>query len=213
MAIKTQTLMVRKTLDHRFIEGNQAWIKAANFDAKKDFTGLTDFDTCWAEFSEITHAHERDAIAGLAYAAIHFGVVENYRPAWIHNYKYLDEVSSIETPFIQVIAHEITKPYWVDYLNRLYHDNRFNIKQFYIGKPTQESLTENEQLLLFLLLRGKTAKEVAIFLNRSHRTIEDRIFKLKQKLNCRNRSQLIEYAFNQGYAEVLPLSCSDWGLS
>lgn len=55
-------------------------------------------------------------------------------------------------------------------------------------------LTKREEQVLSLLVRGKTAKEIAIRLYVSQRTIEHHIENLKIKFKASNKSQLIEMA-------------------
>lgn len=58
-------------------------------------------------------------------------------------------------------------------------------------KSTPYYLTQKELECAKLLVEGKTAKEIAKICHLSFRTIEDRINSLKQKLNARNKSELI----------------------
>lgn len=51
---------------------------------------------------------------------------------------------------------------------------------------------QNEMQTASLLIRGKTAKEIARILGLSHRTIEHRIERMKLKFEASNKSQLIE---------------------
>lgn len=52
--------------------------------------------------------------------------------------------------------------------------------------------TEREKNIIFQLIRGKTAREIAIILNRSQRTIEKHIENLKLKTHSSSKSELIE---------------------
>ncbi len=58
------------------------------------------------------------------------------------------------------------------------------------SKLTQQ-LTSKEIACAFLLLEGKTAKEIAKVLALSHRTIEDRIRNIKDKLRAQNKTDLL----------------------
>lgn len=70
----------------------------------------------------------------------------------------------------------------------------------YISLP----LTERQQICLFLLIRGKTAKNIASILNISIKTIEEHTAKIKQKMNCFSKSQLIEKAIDNGFLFYIP---------
>lgn len=66
------------------------------------------------------------------------------------------------------------------------------------------NLTKKEHECLFLLVRGKTASEIALMLNVSKRTIETHIENIKNKFGCTKKSELIEKAIAVGYVTLLP---------
>ncbi|WP_347571405.1 helix-turn-helix transcriptional regulator [Legionella sp.] len=66
---------------------------------------------------------------------------------------------------------------------------------------------------LFYLLRGKTNKEVAKQLHLSPRTIEQYVEQLKNKFVCDKKSELIEFAVNKGYMNIIPSSLLNLRLS
>jgi DNA-binding CsgD family transcriptional regulator len=66
------------------------------------------------------------------------------------------------------------------------------------------SLTSKESEVFFFLLRGKTSKEIAELLNLSFRTVESYTEKIKYRLGCSTKSQLIERGIAAGYLGVLP---------
>lgn len=53
-------------------------------------------------------------------------------------------------------------------------------------------LTNKEDIISTYLLRGKTAKEIALLMSLSPRTVEHHIERIKIKFNVRTRSQLID---------------------
>lgn len=70
------------------------------------------------------------------------------------------------------------------------------------SKPFQ--LTGQQENCLFLLIRGKTSKEIAKILGISYRTVEAHIAAIKHLLNCQNKSELIEKSIDQGYLYYIP---------
>ncbi|WP_394846141.1 helix-turn-helix transcriptional regulator [Pendulispora brunnea] len=66
------------------------------------------------------------------------------------------------------------------------------------------TLTRREAEILFFLLRGKSAKETAVILSMSRRTVEQHIDKMKQKLGARSKFELIEVAIEAGYMHRIP---------
>lgn len=65
-------------------------------------------------------------------------------------------------------------------------------------------LSAKEMECLFYLIRGKTMREIAHLLYLSPRTIEFHIEKIKEKLGCRCKSELIEKAIATGYMAKIP---------
>jgi DNA-binding CsgD family transcriptional regulator len=61
------------------------------------------------------------------------------------------------------------------------------------------SLSEKQEACLFLLIRGKTIKQIGKILKKSPRTIEGHLEAIKHKLNSSTKSQLIEKAMASGF--------------
>jgi DNA-binding CsgD family transcriptional regulator len=69
-----------------------------------------------------------------------------------------------------------------------------------------KNLSDRQLECLFLLMRGKTSKQIAAILELSPRTIETHIEDIKEKFNCQSKSELIEKAINEGFMHVIPES-------
>lgn len=67
-------------------------------------------------------------------------------------------------------------------------------------------ITNREAETLFFILRGYSAKEIALRLNLSRKTIEYYIQQLKNKFSCNKRSELIEKCISFGYFYNIPTS-------
>jgi DNA-binding CsgD family transcriptional regulator len=65
-------------------------------------------------------------------------------------------------------------------------------------------LSRQQQACVFLLIRGKSMKEIATILNLSVRTVESYFVIIKLKLGCNNKSQIIEKAINGGFLHYIP---------
>ena len=66
------------------------------------------------------------------------------------------------------------------------------------------SLTKQQEICLFFLIRGKSAKEIAYTIGTSSRTVEKHISQLKEKLCCYSKSQLVEKAIDSGFMFYVP---------
>lgn len=67
-------------------------------------------------------------------------------------------------------------------------------------------LTARENECLFLLIRGKSAKAMAQFLDISPRTVEVHIDHIKEKMNVSSRSEIIAKAIELNLFEIIPKS-------
>lgn len=77
---------------------------------------------------------------------------------------------------------------------------------FFIKSSAHAYLTPKESECLFFLLRGKSAKEIAYFLNLSPRTVETHIVHIKNKCNIRTKEDLFDLAIKYSLISVIPKS-------
>lgn len=73
-----------------------------------------------------------------------------------------------------------------------------------VEQYTNLKLSKAEMQALYYFMLGKTAKESAIIVDRSQRTIETHLEHIRMKTKCQNRSELMEYCKKQGFLSVLP---------
>jgi len=64
-------------------------------------------------------------------------------------------------------------------------------------------LSKRQKECLYLLVRGKSNKEIAKILHLSPRTVEEHVNEVKSKMSCSTKSQVIEKAFNEGMSVIL----------
>jgi DNA-binding CsgD family transcriptional regulator len=65
-------------------------------------------------------------------------------------------------------------------------------------------LTIRECECVFLLIRGKSAKEIGALLSLSKRTIESYIENIKNKMDCKNKADILVKAVLNGYHNHIP---------
>jgi DNA-binding CsgD family transcriptional regulator len=68
------------------------------------------------------------------------------------------------------------------------------------------NLSSRESEIIFHLIRGRSAKEIAAVTNLSSRTIEKHLDRIKVKMHCYSKSQLIEKSWSLGLCGYLPSS-------
>jgi len=76
----------------------------------------------------------------------------------------------------------------------------------YTNSHENIKLTNRQSEILFFILRGKSASDIADILCKSVRTIEAHIVQLKYKFDCNKRSQLIQRAIALGFLQKVPES-------
>jgi DNA-binding CsgD family transcriptional regulator len=77
---------------------------------------------------------------------------------------------------------------------------------FINGIDIDSQLTERQAECLYFLIRGKSSREIAELLHRSVRTVEEHIDNLKNQFQCKTKAELVDRAFEMGFAKVLPPS-------
>lgn len=65
-------------------------------------------------------------------------------------------------------------------------------------------LTDREAEILFFLIRGKSCKDIASFVELSPRTVEQHISHLRDKFVAGSRRELIDRAIHMGYLSFIP---------
>ena len=65
-------------------------------------------------------------------------------------------------------------------------------------------LTERQTAVLFLTVRGKNARQIALILDISTRTVETYLNRIKLAFSAQNRSELVDVAISSGFGNVIP---------
>jgi len=86
------------------------------------------------------------------------------------------------------------------YTSKTYHPAIYTLNEDHHPLP----LTEKQENCLFLLIRGKSIKEIAKILALSPRTIESHLDAIKYKLNCNSKAEIIEKAIDSGFLYYIP---------
>jgi len=87
-----------------------------------------------------------------------------------------------------------------------FRDKSSTVSRSYEQPTLSEPLSKRELECLFFLIRGKTMIQISEILFISKRTVENHIANMKQKLNIKKKSQLIDYGISQGYLNIIPPS-------
>lgn len=86
-----------------------------------------------------------------------------------------------------------------------YSKQNGNNRSYILSKPNlHKQLTDREMDCIFYLLRGNTMKKIAKHLNISPRTVETHLEQIKYKLNCANKSEIVEQCLAAGMLNYIP---------
>jgi DNA-binding CsgD family transcriptional regulator len=99
----------------------------------------------------------------------------------------------------------INLPPSLNELLRLNYDSNANHSHYIFGLSENIfNLSHRELECLFLILRGKSAKQTGEIMSLSKRTIESYIENIKNKFGCESKSDLITIAIDHGYMRNIP---------
>lgn len=119
---------------------------------------------------------------------------------------------------ISAVLHsgiDLSDPQWHALLNGLFnmdlkfYSNKKKMISYHLQMTKNsifDQLSNREQECLFYLIRGKSIKMIASLLNLSIRTIETHINHIREKLNCKSKQILIEFALCNNYLQNIPKS-------
>ena len=82
--------------------------------------------------------------------------------------------------------------------------NTFSLNYEFNAKIEQFNLSPKQSECLFYLLRGMTSKKIADILKVSPRTIEAHVMSIKHKMDCSNKSEVIDKALAMGLQNIIP---------
>jgi DNA-binding CsgD family transcriptional regulator len=163
----------------------------AGLNKSVDIAGQTDFDFAWSEGALLFRGNDQKVISK-------------------------DEALILIEPYVLFDGNEYTKGQLLSYKKPLRTRYKKTIGIFGISilsnmhELSGRQRASNNQLMnhfkisqrehecLYHLAHGRSAKQIAIKLSISHRTVEEYLENAKIKLNCFNRSQLIERVINLG---------------
>lgn len=141
----------------------------------------------------------------------YYGYHDDYRVIQGHKWPFLDttqEVMCVGTQFHDVTRFDLINKDKLIFMPDFIGCKNNKTTQFcylFTEADTDDILSERERECLFFSLRRKTAKEIALILSLSHRTIEDYMDNIRSKLNCQSRSELLEKAALKNFDTLLPL--------
>ena len=183
---------------------NDNFLKYVGAQSPHTVIGRTDYELPWQEYAPVYRAHELDALAGDNYSTI-YPIKDHAGEKRLFLHTKIQKNNTDGTIGIKCHAIEILNPHAAELIQLLSKHIPSYLQHFSIGKIYNNiKLSKRQEEVLFFLLRGKTAKTIAQTLCISARTVEKHVEAIKIRLNCKNKSELIEHAVDMGYLELIP---------
>lgn len=194
-----------KNSNLEYVNFTDNFLEKGGFRSEEDLLGKKNYELPWGQFAEGYHAHDIDALAGKVYSAIapFCGADPNLKTHLICKRTLCKLADGSDGIYMHL--HPLYNPYARKLLNVLQKYDPVPSVNYYTGKKVDKvDLTSKELECLFFLLRGKQAKVIADFMRISTRTAEYHINNLKDKFDCRNKSELIAKAIQSGFMSIIP---------
>lgn len=201
-----------KNTDLYYEDANEQYLSVLGIKNIENLIGVSDYSLPIGELLvDGYRSHDRDALEGINYHILepfndHTGKIMfflTYKQAYCGDNGKVKGVCCQAIPLgcnqnTKLIAHLINNH---GSSSLKIHPNLFN----YYGKGhLKEQLTSREIEVLYYLLQSYSAKDIARTLFLSCRTIEGHIDRLKDKLGCKKRSEIIELGKELGFTHIIP---------
>lgn len=170
-----------KDLDGRFLGCNDNMAKAIDLKHPSEIIGLCDYDL------RVTK-EESDYFIRCDQIVMRANASRQFNDTFTRDGIRLD-LTVLKSPLM--LDGEIIGSFGISFLRNKHNRSATTLSVI----KAQYQLTERELEVIQLFVRGKTAKEIAILLQISNRTVETHIKNIKVKTHCKKRSMLIDLMF------------------
>lgn len=197
-------MLWKKSKNHVFLDVNKEFAHHFGFKDEASLIGKSDYDLPIATSHTIEHFLAADKIvleSGLAHRFLEIYQIKYYTPKIKLTVKstFMTDNNTITGTLGYCIDLPLT-------ILQFCNPGLNQTSGVYSISGFDHKLSPRENECLFFTLQGKTAKEIAIILNLSRRTVEEYISSIKQKLNCTTKRDLILYCQEKEFMHIFPES-------
>ena len=193
-----------KDLNCHYVGANKALLEFKGFSDVDEVAGKTDEELSPESIEENQIFHQQDLF-----------VLNGEKVSTVHLNSKTNDVFLLEKCPLKDQNNNVTgliyhcRPCHKNELFRLLSqfDDQLNLSTHHYtlkGNENKYALTNRECECVFLLIRGKSAKEIGALLSLSTRTIESYIEHIKNKMDCKNKAELLVKAVLNGYHNHIP---------
>ena len=200
-------LTCEKNSDSVIVSCNDVFLEYAGVNTDSKVIGFTDLELCWQDRAHLYRQHELDALAGNNYSTFIPLKLKNGDEALFMHTKSQKKDASGNVLGINCHSVEIINPNINHLFNYLMHQSPQDNYTFCLNKQMPEyGLTKREKEVLFFIAKGKTAKAIGKAIDISPKTVACHMERIKKKLNCRTKSEVIDKAYHLGFSQLVPSS-------
>lgn len=206
-------LIVAKDCNSTFFNISKSFAKLIGFNSSEECRGINDYHLRCKAVEYADGFVKMDKLALSSPTKMISLDVQNYTSGWkailvernsIKN--AADKVTGLLGQCIDVTETDIFK----SFIRLAQMDHKIRGKTLkpasYILSNTHSPLplTDRQEHILFLLIRGNSLSTISAKLNISKRTVESHLDAIKHKLNCQYKSEVIEKAIDSGFLCYIP---------
>lgn len=192
-----------KDIDSRYVYGNKAYYRLLNLNPSlMKIQGYFDDELpcSIAKFAWFFKEHDRHTVAvqdRLCSLEIHcYGPEQLLKPYYFDKFPLFDNTTG---KCVGTIFHARE----LDNFSLLKHLNGEQ-PGFFRFYPPENLFSETELDVVFFVLQSLSSKNIAKKLNRSHRTIENKLQQIYQKAGVHNLNQFQEFCREKGFDRYIP---------
>lgn len=198
-----------KSRDSVFLYSNAEHGKCVGLDNHLDIVGRTVLDLpCIAACAEMYQEQDQEVMRSgrtLQMLDIHPGADQKWHAFIVTKKPWVDDDKNVIGTIFS--GCEITSVYSMALCSTLEKWSGRSQNSYTLTDDTLEiKLSSRESEVLFLIIRGKTAKLAAATLGISYRTVQQYIDVLKGKFSVNSKIELVDAAISRGYLSRIPLS-------
>lgn len=195
-----------KDANRHYLGANKALLTIKGFSEAEEIVGKTDEEiTPWlVEDNLMYQQQDLHVLKGEKISMAHIDVKTN-EIFLLQKYPLTDHSTNVTGLIYQ--CHPAHKSEVISMLKQLDTQLNINANHYTLNNHQNKyQLTHRECECVFLLIRGKSAKEIGAILALSKRTVESYVENIKNKMNCKNKAEILVEAVLSGYHTYLPAS-------
>jgi len=193
-----------KDLNRQYLGANKALLEVKGFSDAEEVAGKTDEELSpWSiKENKIFQQQDLCVLSGEKVSTVHFDSKTN--EVFLLEKRPLTDPNNNVTGLIYY-CHPCHKSDVFRMLRQL--DDKLHLSTHHYmlnDNKNKYELSSRECECVFLLIRGKSAKEIGALLSLSKRTIESYIENIKNKMDCKNKAEILVKAVLNGYHNHIP---------